>query len=74
MVVLLTHVLSQEKTVSHLNSATQLACSFSDEGGVHVLDIIRKKKFGFYESFILFTKLAIFNCDSVFLFVHFHAS
>ena len=33
----------------------------------HVLDIIRKNIFfGFYELFILFTKLAIFNCDSVF--------
>jgi hypothetical protein len=41
----------------------------------HVLDIIRKKKiFGFYESFILFTKSAIFNCDSVFFFVHFRES
>jgi hypothetical protein len=33
----------------------------------HLLEIIRKNNFfGFYESFILFTKLAIFNCDSVF--------
>jgi hypothetical protein len=33
----------------------------------HVLDIIRKNIFfGFNESFILFTKLVIFNCDSVF--------
>jgi hypothetical protein len=40
-----------------------------------VLDIIRKTIFfGFYELFILFTKLAIFNCDAVFFFVHFHAS
>jgi hypothetical protein len=40
----------------------------------HVLDIIRIFFFGFYESFILFTKSAIFNCDSVFFFVHFCAS
>jgi len=40
----------------------------------HVLDIIRNFFFGFYESFILFTKSAIFSCDSVFFFVHFRAS
>jgi hypothetical protein len=40
-----------------------------------VLDIIRKNNFfGIIESFILFTKSAIFNCDSVFFFVHFRAS
>jgi hypothetical protein len=34
---------------------------------LHVLDIIRKNLFfGFYESFILLTKSAIFNRDSVF--------
>jgi hypothetical protein len=40
-----------------------------------VLGIIRKNNFfGIIESFILFTKSAIFNCDSVFFFVHFRAS
>jgi hypothetical protein len=40
-----------------------------------LLDIIRKNNFfSFSESFILFTKFAIFNCDLVFFFVHFHAS
>jgi hypothetical protein len=40
-----------------------------------VLNIIRKNNFfGFYESFILFTELAIFNCDSVLFFVHSRAS
>jgi len=40
-----------------------------------VLGIIRKNNFfGIIESFILFTKSAIFNCDSVFFFVHFCAS
>jgi hypothetical protein len=40
-----------------------------------MLDIIRKNIFfGFSESFILFTKFAIFNCDLVFFFVHFRAS
>jgi hypothetical protein len=35
----------------------------------NVFDIIRKNIFfGFYESFILFIKFAIFNCDLVFFF------
>jgi hypothetical protein len=33
-----------------------------------MLDIRKNNFFGFYESFILLTKFAIFNCDSVFFF------